>query len=245
MENWFGATSTSTFQPFSISHLIMLGIAAGGLVFLMIRKKQLQESSSFFSQLRWTLFVLLLTSELSYQAWAISNRVWSFSGHVPLHLCGIASITAMIGLMTLRPFWIQVSFFIGIFPALLTLITPELPHDYEHYRFWKFFIHHMSIPWACLFLALHKPSIITLRSVFMVYSLLVFYALFIGFVVNPLANSNYLYLSQLPEATTPLSFFGSGIWYYFNLGLVALLLFLGQYMLWKKLFLPRPKKAAV
>lgn len=243
MENWFGATSTSAFQPFTASHLIMLMAATGGLIFLIFRKKQLRESPSFFSQLRWTLFFLLLVSEISYQAWALSSGVWSFSGHVPLHLCGIASITAIIGLVTLRPLWIQISFFIGIFPAFLTLITPELPYDYQHYRFWKFFIHHMSIPWACLFLALWKPSSITLRSVFLVYGLLVLYALIIGLAVNPLTGSNYLYLSQLPQATTPLSFFGSGIWYYLNLGIAALLLFSGQYWLWKKFFVHQSKKA--
>lgn len=244
MEIWFGPTSTSAFQPFSASHLIMLMIAASGLAFLVFRKNQLRESPSFFSQLRWTLFGLLLTSELSYQAWAIANGVWRFSGHVPLHLCGVASITAMIGLVTLRPAWIQVSFFIGIFPAFLTLITPELPYDYHHFRFWKFFIHHMSIPWACLFLALRKPSAITFRSVFLVYGLLVLYALLIGLVVNPLTGSNYLYLSQLPQAATPLNFFGSGIWYYLNLSITALLLFLGQYGLWKNFFFSSSKKAA-
>lgn len=245
MGSWFGATSTSIFVPFSLSHLLMLGLVLAGFAFLVAKQKQLQNSPAFFSQLRWTLFALLLISEISYQVWAFSNDVWSFSGYVPLHLCGIASITAMIGLVTLRPIWIQISFFIGILPAFLALITPELPHGYEHYRFWKFFIHHMSIPWACLFLALRKPSAITLRSVFTVYFLLVVYALVIGFLVNPLAGSNYLYLSQLPDAATPLSFFGSGIWYYLNLGIAAFLLFLGQYFLWKKLFVDPNEKAAL
>lgn len=245
MGSWFGATSTSTFVPFSVSHVLMLILVLAGFVFLIARKTQLRSSPAFFSQLRWSLFALLLISEISYQVWAFSNEVWSFSGHVPLHLCGIASLTAMIGLVTLRSFWIKISFFIGILPAFLALITPELPHDFHHFRFWKFFIHHMSIPWACLFLALWKPSTITFRSVFTVYSLLVIYALIIGFLVNPFTGSNYLYLSQLPDATTPLSFFGSGIWYYLNLGITALLLFLGQYFLWKKFFVQPIKKAAV
>lgn len=244
MDNWFGATSPSVFVPFSISHLLMLVAAIGGFVFLLAQKNQLRESPLFFARVRWTLFVLLLVSEISYQAWAISNGVWSFSGHVPLHLCGIASITAMIGLLTLRPVWIQISFFIGILPAILTLITPELPHDFQHYRFWKFFIHHMAIPWACLFLALRKPAVISLRSLFLVYFLLVGYALIIGFFVNPAAEANYLYLSRLPEAATPLSFFGSGIWYYLNLGIAAFLLFAGQYLFWKKFFIGTEKKAA-
>lgn len=236
MENWFNASSPYVFQPFSGSHLIMLGVALTGIVLLILSRKRLHRVPQFFQWLRWMLFVVLFLSEFSYQTWAITSNVWSFSGHVPLHLCGIASITAMIGLVTFKKIWIQISFFIGILPALLALVTPELPYDYQHYRFWKFFIHHMTIPWACLFLALYKPSTITFRSVFMVYFLLVLYALVIGFIINPLTASNYLYLSQLPEANTPLSLFGNGIWYYVNLGLTALAVFLAQYFLWRKFF---------
>lgn len=233
MNNWFGATSTSVFEPFSTSHWLMLTLAAAGLILLMLTKKPLQNSPESFQWLRWTLFTLLFVSEVSYQLWTVTNGVWSFSGHVPLHLCGVASITAMIGLLTMKRIWIQISFFIGIVPAFLALITPDLPYDYGHYRFWKFFIHHSAIPWACLFLALVKPSAITLRSVAGVYGLLIVYAMFIGFIVNPLTDANYLYLKQTPTADTLLSFFGSGIWYYINLCITAFVLFAGQYGVWR------------
>lgn len=233
MDSWFGRTSAYYFEPFSESHLITLAAAIACLILLPLFKKRFQPPSKTFQWLRWILFSLLLLSEISYQLWAITSGVWSFQGHVPLHLCGIASITAMIGLLTFNKTWIQISFFIGILPAFLALITPELPYDYQHYRFWKFFIHHTTIPVACLFLAFSKPSAITLRSVFFVYSLLIFYALAIGFIVNPLSGANYLYLAQLPAASTPLSFFGDGIWYYTNLGLTAFIIFLLQYFTWR------------
>lgn len=241
MENWFGPGSPHDFQLFSISHLIVLAIAFVGLVVLFIVRARWQEKAQPFQWVRWALFSLLLLSELSYQTWTTVNGLWSFQGHVPLHLCGIASITAMIGLLTLHKTWIQISFFIGILPAFLALVTPDLPHDYHHYRFWKFFVHHTAIPWACLFLALVKPAAITLHSVFFVYFSLVVYALLIGFIINPLSGANYLYLTQTPAAATPLSLFGNGIWYYLNLGLTAFFLFLGQYFLWKK-FILTPKK---
>ncbi|RNF38690.1 TIGR02206 family membrane protein [Planococcus salinus] len=241
MENWFGPGSPHDFQLFSTSHLVMLAIAAGGLILLSVTRKRWLAKERAFQWVRWTLFSLLLLSELSYQTWASIHGIWSFSGHVPLHLCGIASITALIGLLTLHKTWIQISFFIGIVPAFLALVTPDLPHDYHHYRFWKFFIHHTAIPWACLFLAFVKPAAITFRSVFFVYSLLVAYALVIGFFINPWSGANYLYLTQTPAAATPLDFFGDGIWYYLNLGLTALFLFLGQCFLWRQLVV-KPEK---
>lgn len=234
MESWFGTTSQHYFTPFSASHLIVLGAAILGIGLLIAFRKQFVKRTRLFHILRWTLFFLLILSEISYQYWTVSNGIWNFAGHVPLHLCGVASITAMIGLVTLRKSWIQISFFIGIVPAFLALVTPDMPYDFQHYRFWKFFVHHTAIPWACLFLALSKPEAITLRSVFKTFLLLVAYALLMGFLVNPLTGANYLYLSQLPDAVTPLSFFGDGIWYYLNLGITALLLFLGQYAVWKR-----------
>ncbi|TWT04389.1 TIGR02206 family membrane protein [Planococcus sp. CPCC 101016] len=234
MENWFAATSTYSFDPFSFSHLLALAIAFTGLIVLISAKNQLRKKKKLFQLMRWTLFAFLFLSEISYQYWAITNKVWSFSEQMPLHLCGIASLTAMIGLLTMRPLWIQISFYIGIIPAFLALITPELPYDYQHFRFWKFFVHHTSISWACLFLALSRPSAITMRSVFSVYALLLACAALIGFLINPITESNYLYLMQRPTTTSPLDFFGDGLWYYINLCLITLILFFCQYLLFRK-----------
>lgn len=234
MENWFAATSTYAFDPFSLSHLLALAIAITGIIALVSLKKQLKKNNQLFRWLRWPLLAILFTSEFAYHYWAITNETWSFSEQMPLHLCGVASITAMIGLLTMHPFWIRISFYIGILPAFLALITPELPYDYQHFRFWKFFVHHTAISWTCLFLALCRPAAITMRSVFSVYALLLAYAIVIGFLVNPLTDSNYLYLMQRPTATSPLDFFGEGYWYYINLCLTALALFFVQYLLFRK-----------
>lgn len=238
METWFSATSTSSFNPFSLNHLLALAIAVAGIFALISMQKWLKEQKLLFQSLRWPFLIILIISEFSYHYWAITNDVWSFSGQMPLHLCGIASLTAMIGLLTMRPLWIQVSFYIGIVPAFLALITPELPYDYEHFRFWKFFVHHIAIPWSCLFLALSRPNAITLPSVFLSYALVLVYAAFIGFWVNPWSESNFLYLMQRPTTTSPLDFFGDGLWYYINLCLTALLLFFSQYIVFRKFIKP-------
>ncbi|MDQ0429861.1 putative integral membrane protein (TIGR02206 family) [Planomicrobium stackebrandtii] len=234
METWFAATSTHSFNPFSWNHLFILAIAAIGIILLISVKERLKEEKKLFRSLRWPLLAILIISEFSYHYWAITNEVWHFSGRMPLHLCGIASLTAMIGLLTMRPLWIQLSFFIGIVPAFLALITPDLPYDYQHFRFWKFFVHHVAIPWSCLFLALCRPNAITLRSVFSTYALVLAYAALIGFWINPLTESNFLYLMQRPKTTSPLDFFGEGLWYYINLCLAAFLLFFVQYLVFRK-----------
>ncbi|AQQ51881.1 YwaF family protein [Planococcus lenghuensis] len=233
MQAWLAATSDHEFIPFSASHLTVLAVAGAGIVFLFLLKNRLKNEPHKFQWLRWTLLILLVVSEISYQSWTAAVGIWSFSGHVPLHLCGIASVIAILALLTWSRPLVQAAFYFGVIPAFLALITPELPYGYEHYRFWKFFVHHTAIPWACLFLALSKPSFITFRSVFAVFAFLLVYAAIIGFFINPRFEANYLYLSQLPTAATPLRFFGSGIWYYINLSAAALVLFLGQYGVWR------------
>lgn len=242
MDSWFGISSEQYFVPFSTSHILVLTVAVAGIILLLLFRERLMRESRSFQVMRWVLFSMLVLCESSYQYWTISNGIWSFSRHMPLHLCGIASLVAMIGLVTLRKSLIQISFFIGIIPSFLALVTPDMPYDYHHYRFWVFFILHMAIPWASLLLALSKPELISLRSVFKVFGLLVAYALIIGFFLNPLTGSNYLYLSQLPTADTLLRFFGDGIWYYLNLGITALLLFLFQFLLWKQLISKKQKR---
>lgn len=233
MDTWFGATSDYRFELFSFDHMLVLGIALLGFISLFLAKGWLSLHIRLFQWLRWLLFAALLLSEVSYQYWAISHDVWKFNEQMPLHLCGIASLTAMIGLLTLRPFWVQVAFLIGVVPVALALVTPELPYDYHHYRFWKFSIHHVAIFWTSILLALIYPTVITLRSVLSVYGLLLVYAAVIGFVVNPMTDSNFLYLAGRPSTASPLDFFGDGIWYYVNLCVVALVLFLGQYALFR------------
>lgn len=242
METWFGARSDYPFELFSFSHLLVLGIAFIGFLSLVLVRERLGVQDQLFQTMRWVLLTVLVISEISYQYWAITHDLWSFSRHVPLHLCGIASITAMIGLVTLRPLWIKISFFIGILPAVLALVTPDMPYDYQHYRFWKFFVHHTAISWACLFLALAMPSAITIRSVFSVYGLLLVYAAIIGFFVNPAVEANYLYLSGRPNVSSPLDFFGDGNWYYINLCIAALLLFVIQYVIYHWFFKKPPQK---
>ncbi|TAA72053.1 YwaF family protein [Planococcus salinarum] len=242
MDSWFGISSEEYFVPFSTSHIIVLTVAVLGIILLLLFRERLRKESRSFQIMRWIFFSVLVLCETSYQYWAFSNGIWSFSRHVPLHLCGIASLIAMIGLLTLRKIWVQISFFIGIVPSFLALVTPDMPYDYHHYRFWVFFILHMTIPWASLFAALSKPDIISLRSVFKVFGLLVAYAVVIGFAVNPLTGSNYLYLSGLPTADTLLRFFGDGVWYYLNLGITALVIFLLQFFLWKQFIIKKQKR---
>lgn len=242
MENWFGLRSEYNFEIFSSSHWAVLVTAFLGFIVMFGTYKKWPDHPVIYQTVKWLFFSLLLFSELSYQLWTNIHGIWSFKFHVPLHLCGIASLLAMLAIILEKRILIQVCFFFGVIPALLALFTPDLPYDFQHYRFWKFFIHHTVISWTCTFLALSKPYLITFRSLLKSYSLLLIYALIMGVFVNPMTGANYLYLTAPPNRDTLLDIFGSGYLYYFNLCLTAFVLFFLQYGLWKWLVVKKKSR---
>jgi len=232
MERWFGNTTYQPFEAFSNSHITILIFFGIGFLYLILNYKTLQKQSTLYQITRWILFSILIISEITYQAWAITNNVWSFSEHIPLHLCGIASIIAMLALWNRNDKLIKINFFIGIIPAFLALITPELVNDYPHYRFWKFFMHHMSIAWASLFLIITSSTVIKFRTLLKTFGALNLYAVVV-FFINKQIGSNYLYLSHTPTANTPLDLLGDGVWYYVHLEMLTFCVFFILWIIYK------------
>ncbi|OZU87504.1 TIGR02206 family membrane protein [Virgibacillus indicus] len=229
MGDWFNEQSGEPFIAFETSHIIALMVYFVGLILLLLTFKKIKSNTVSYNILRWLLFSILVLSEISYQTYTITNGIWSLQEHIPLHLCGIASITGAIALVTHNKTLINLTFLIGFIPAFAALVTPELPYDFPHFRFWKFFVHHAAISWVSIFLILTSSVKITFKSTMQAYGLLLIYAAIIGFFVNPALGSNYLYLSATPTASTPLDLLGDGIWYYVNLCLLGILVFLGQF----------------
>ncbi|MFD2759900.1 YwaF family protein [Lentibacillus juripiscarius] len=232
MASIFLEQSGSPFTAFGFSHITTLLVYIIGLTILMLFTKKILSKPSIYQFIRWSLFTLLILSEISYQLYTALNGIWSLSEHMFLHLCGIAGITGAISLLTHNKQFIQITFFFGLIPAFLALVTPELPYDFPHYRFLKFFIHHIAISWTGVFLVITNHVTIPFPSFIKSYVYLLIYAAIIGFFVNPLLGSNYLYLSHTPAASTPLDLLGNGVWYYVNLCILAFIVFFLQYLVY-------------
>jgi hypothetical integral membrane protein (TIGR02206 family) len=229
MNDWFGSNIVEPFNVFGTYHLVIIFIYIIGLLFLVIYSTKLRNKSLINTIFRWGLFSSLILSELSYQTWGIMNGSWNPAEFLPFQLCSIAGIIAILTLYTRNKKLIQIIFFIGIIPSFLAIITPELHHGYPHFRFWQFFLHHVLLSWASIYLVIANPFALTLKKTLESYLYLLCYAGIIGFIMNPLANANFLFLARAPSANTPLNLLGNGLWYYVNLCLVGLLVFLLQF----------------
>ena len=234
MGEWFSNKVLSSFQFFGIHHLLMIFLFILGMALLLIYSNKLRTHHRIVSILRWTLFTILVSSEISYQTWGIVNGAWNPREFLPFQLCSLAGILTMLALLTRNEKLIQIILFIGIVPSFLAVVTPELHHGYPQFRFWQFFIHHLVLSWACLLLVITSKLKITFMKTIESYIYLLIYAGITGFIINPLLNANFLFLARTPSANTPLNLLGNGFWYYFNLCLVGLLVFIaiyGVYML--------------
>ena len=141
----------------------------------------------------------------------------------------------MFALFTRNHKLIQILFFIGVVPSFLAVITPELHYGFPHFRYWQFFIHHIALSWASLFLVMSNPIKITFKKTIEAYIYLLGYAALVGFVLNPILDANFLFLASTPSADTPLDLLGSGFWYYFNLCLLGLFVFIAVYFIYRLL----------
>lgn len=232
MAGWFSNDVHDSFEFLSTSHIVVLFIFLIGIVYLFSCYRLLSKQSTLYQLTRWIFFGLLVLSELTYQVWTIGNGIWSFREYVPLHLCGVASLLGMYALVTHNKHVVQALYFIGIIPAALALLTPDLLYTFPHFTFMKFFIHHMTIVWTSVFLILTSQTAITFRSLMKVFGSINVYAVLI-FFINRQLGSNYLYLSQAPSVNTPLGLLGDGVWYYVNLELLAFSVFLVMFFVYK------------
>ena len=228
MKEWFMTKNGEPFSIFGTSHLIMLSLFFMSVFFILYFRNEIRSNNKVIQTLRWLLFILLIGSELTYQSWTAVHGIWK--DNLPFHLCGIASLTGALALLTLNKKLIAITFFIGLVPAFAAMITPELPYDFPNFRFFKFFIHHMAISLTSIFLATMKPYTITVKSMLWTYLYLVLYALITGLFINPWLEANYLYLSDTPTTNSPLDLLGDGFWYRINLGMLGIIVFSIQYL---------------
>lgn len=235
MAEWFLTVGGEKFIPFGPSHLFMLFLYASGAFLLLFYHHHIRSKKRLFETIRWTLFTLLLGCEITYQIWTAIHGIWVHN--LPFHLCGIAGLVGAAALFTLNKKLMIITFYIGLIPAFLALLTPELPYDFPNFRYVKFFIHHIAISLTAIFVAIiaAKSGAITLKSMIETYLFLVMYALLVGLVINTLLNANYLYLSHPPTTPSPLDWFGSGIWYRLNLGFVCFIVFFLQFLSYRPL----------
>ena len=133
--------SEPSFLMFSMEHMAAIGVLFLSIFLLFISRKRWS-----VSQKHERLFALsLLVMEVLYHIWMIATGRWGLSDSLPLELCSISLLVAIVLLWTGNKYFVDFVFFAGIGGAIQAIATPVLDIGFPHFRYFHFFYTHIGI----------------------------------------------------------------------------------------------------
>ncbi|WP_374757433.1 TIGR02206 family membrane protein [Neobacillus driksii] len=148
---------------------------------------------------------------------------------IPLQLCSLSTFLSLYLFLKPNQKVFNLLFFIGLLPAILSMVTPDIVYQFPHFRFLKYFLHHSAIPLSVLYFILFEGYRVPRKAVITSYLTLNVIAVPI-FYLNRLLDTNFFFLANPSESETLLSFFGSGIMYYISLEVASIIVFVITYI---------------
>lgn len=221
----FSVTEMRTFELFSVPHIAVLLMFVAISFMLVYFRGFLKRYQPY---MKGTFFWMLVLSEVSWHIWLVATGTWEV-GDLPLQLCSVSTFIAIYLFLKPNQKAFYLLFFIGFLPPILSMVTPEMAYQFPHFRFLKYFLHHGAIAWSVLYFIVYEGYRVPRKAVWTGFLMVNLLALPI-FFLNLLLDTNFFYLANPTESKTILSFFGSGVMYYINLEIAALVVFFVTYL---------------
>ncbi|MEH7304077.1 YwaF family protein [Neobacillus drentensis] len=221
----YSVTEMRDFTLFSMSHIVTLILFFTTCCVLIYYKKNLQPYQPI---MKWTLISILLACEISMNLYVILTNEWDF-GNLPFQLCSLSTFLALFLYLKNNQKVFNLLFFIGILPPILSMVTPGIVHQFPHFRFIRYFLQHSAIPLSVLYFILFEGYRVPRKAVLFNFLTVNIIAVPI-FFLNQQLGTNFFFIANPSETKTILSFLGSGIMYYINLEIFALIVFIITYI---------------
>lgn len=208
----------------SSAHVLILLFFCISVIWMYLHRHK-----HYMLRIRWILLAILLLSEIGLLIWTLSNNMWSVRSNLPLNLCTISIYLSAFMLITRSYRVFEILYFFGIGGALQALLTPDLFYTFPHFRFIHFFIAHIAIILAILYMIWVYAMVPTWKSIVKSFITLNIIAFFV-FLVNIQTGSNYMFLARKPKGPSILDWLGPYPWYILSLELITLVMFLVLYI---------------
>ncbi|AJG59959.1 MULTISPECIES: TIGR02206 family membrane protein [Bacillus] len=197
MEAYFSAHPLKPFIPYSRQHVLILLIMLVGIFFLYQYQDVLRQNE-------WKAGIFELATSL------------------PFELCTISLLLASIMIVTKSYRIYEIVFFTGIIGASQAILTPNLQYAFPHFRFIEYFIAHILLIWAPLFMTWvegYRPTVQSIKRTMIFLNILIPIVSF----VNYKTGGNYMFLAHKPETASLLDMLGPHPYYIISLELAALI----------------------
>src|SRR5690606_7291799 len=207
------------FEPFADAHwAALIGLMIAVCAVLLFRSRL--RDSRVNRRVRIIIALVLGASELSLHVWYALTDGWGIDT-LPFQLCSIMVWLSAAALLTRVHKLYDAVFFLGLLGALQAMLTPNLDYGFPHFRYFHFFIAHIAIISASLFLLLVERYRPTFGSV--MRALLWLHVLAIpAAITNMAAGTNFMFLARKPSTPSLLDLLAPWPWYLLQLEAVAL-----------------------
>ena len=207
----------SPFVLFAADHLAALAAVAAWAALWILLARRTPERPGFVL-LRCPFALALAASAVSEMAVAHAEGRRSLEIFLPLQLCDVNALLAVVSLLTLNRRTSSLLYFFAVAGTLPGMITPELPVGFPAFRCFVYFATHGLVVSSALSLVFGFRLLPRPRDFLRAFLALNLYAGLIT-LVNLGLDTNYLYLRRKPISPTPFDVFGP--WPYYILTLEA------------------------
>ncbi len=218
---------------FSLAHWGAIAVLITFMLLLFITRTRWTESEKSILSMERSFGLSLLVIDILYHVWLVQSDRWELSNSLPLELCSISLLLTIVLLWTGNRLVYQFVFYAGIGGALQAMLTPVLDMDFPHFRYFHFFYTHAGIILTALYFTWVKGYRPTFKGILTTLLALNILLPFI-FWINYLFEGNYMFLQRKPSGGSLLDFLGPYPWYILSLEIVAFLIFIFLWFLFKK-----------
>ena len=118
--------------------------------------------------------------------------IFELATSLPFELCTISLLLASIMIVTKSYRIYEIVFFTGIIGASQAILTPNLQYAFPHFRFIEYFIAHILLIWAPLFMTWvegYRPTLQSIKRTMIFLNILIPLVSF----VNYKTGGNYMF----------------------------------------------------
>jgi len=196
---------TTTFETFGTSHQAMLLVFVLGIWPVIALGRRVRNRPAAMTVSR-TYAVLIPCFTIPLQVIDFLPGNYDLQTTLPLQLCDMAWIAAVVALWTHRPTPVALTYYWGLALTTQALITPALNNDFPDAKFLAYWGMHLLIVWAAIFLTWGLGLSPTWRDYRRTVAITFIWAAAV-FCFNLAVGTNYGFLNRKP-ATSILDLLG-------------------------------------
>lgn len=192
-----GTPDNYKFPIMSTTHLVILLVTLLGIL-IIIKNKDNFKDSRLTKYFKITIVTVLSIQQISLYLWYAFSGYFTIKESLPLYNCRIAIIFTILAFVTNKNIFKNVCCYWGLIGSIFALLFPSTdPFNFPHYTLVSFFIGHIFMLWASIYLLYVEKYPITQKSL---RSILIFTNIYnvLIYKFNIIFSANYGYLNAPP-----------------------------------------------